>query len=273
MKSEFIITMLCLLSLAMSTGTTTAQDGDGSDTDALIQRILAVYQEQRGALSSVTFDAVYAEGEVKSGEGFIEKERFEKKIYLKYVPDTIWYHEDYLAYYKDDELKNEDDLRKAAQERRKKKKSRKAFDISYPMVKPFFAETRPLYTVTYRGTGEDPNGRYLCHIFSVQAKEKADTLLNGTWYFDSESFHLVRADFSPAKLVKRTMFKLNKLDMTLTQGPTPDGIWLPERFEISGKGKAALFIGVSFAGHEDYRNPIVNSPLPDSLFVEENVDD
>jgi hypothetical protein len=62
------------------------------------------------------------------------------------------------------------------------------------------------------------------------------------------------------------MFKLNELNMSLTYEPTIEGFWLPRQFEIVGKGKAALLIGVSFAGREYYRNPIVNSPIADSLF-------
>ncbi|MCB2230391.1 hypothetical protein KQH82_06725 [bacterium] len=250
-----------------------AQNDSGIDTEALIDRILAVYSEQRDALTTVTFDVVLSEGEMKDKEGFVEKERFDKKVYLKFQPDTIWFHEEYLAYYKDGEQKSEKDLRNAEKDRRKKKESRKSFDISYPMVKPFQAENRSLYDITYEGTTEEPDGRYLCHVFSVKAKVDADTLLNGTWYFDSETFQLAHVDFSPARLVKKTMFKLNELDMSLVQGPNPDGYWLPERFEIVGKGKAAFFVGVSFAGQAYYRNPIINSPVPDSLFFEEEDND
>lgn len=273
MKRMLICAALVTCAVLSMLNTLHAQNGSGVDTDALIQRILDVHFDQRNALSTVTFDVVYAEGEIKDNQGFVEKERFDKRIYLKYLPDTVLFHEEYLAYYKDNELKSDDELRKAEEDRRKKKKSRKAFDISYPMVKPFFPEMRPLYTITYRGTQDEPSGDYHCHVFQVEAGEKADTLLDGTWYFDSESFHLVRVDFSPAKLVKKTMFKLNRLDMTLVQRPTADGVWLPQRFEISGKGKAALFIGVSFAGQEYYRNPEINTPIPDSLFVEEEDND
>lgn len=270
---RLISVCVVLAVIFLHSSTVWAQDDSGIDTEALIDRILAVYWEQRDALTTVTFDVVLSEGEVKDKEGFVEKERFDKKVYLKFQPDTIWYHEEYLAYYKDGEQKSEKDLRNAEKDRRKKKESRKSFDISYPMVKPFFVEDRPLYDITYEGTADEPDGRYLCHVFSVQAKEEADTLVNGTWYFDSETFQLARADFSPAKLVKKTMFKLNQLEMALIQGPNREGYWLPERFEIAGKGKAALFIGVSFAGQAYYRNPIINSPVPDSLFFEEEDDD
>ncbi|MBD3403926.1 hypothetical protein GF420_13625 [candidate division GN15 bacterium] len=267
-----LLTILLTLGL-LATGPVAAQDSEGIDPEALIDRILKVYHDQRAKLSTVTLDAVYAEGEMKDDEGFVEKERFEKKIYLKYLEDTVLYHEQYVAYYKDDELQEEKKLREAARDRQKKKRDRKAYDISYPMLKPFFPETRATYTITYDGTAEEPSEGFLCHVFTVKANEEVDTLLEGQWYFDSETFHLARVEFAPARLVKKTMFKLNKLDMTLLQAPAAEGIWLPRRFELVGKGKAAFLFGVSFAGQEYYRNPQINVEIPDSLFVEETNDD
>lgn len=246
-----------------------AQDNGGIDPEALIERILAVAQEQRALVTDVTFDATYIEGKMEDKEGFVEKERFDKKIYIKYLPDTAWYHEEYLAYFKDGELQDEKDLQKAADERIEKKEKRKAYDISYPMLKPFLADQRQFYDIRYDGVAAEVIEGQVCHKFSVIAKEKLEGMIEGSFYFEAESFHLLRVDFKPAKLVKKTMFKLNQLDMSLLYGETPDGIWLPQRFEVNGKGKAALFIGVSFAGREYYRNAVLNSGLPDSLFQKE----
>ncbi|NOY88603.1 MAG: hypothetical protein GXO93_04320, partial [FCB group bacterium] len=95
---------------------------------------------------------------------------------------------------------------------------------------------------------------------------KSDSLINGDYYFEAESFHLVKVDFSPAKLVKKTMFKMSKLNMSILYAPTKEGYWLPRQFDIEGQGKAMFFIGVKFAGTEYYRNPIINSGLSSKMF-------
>jgi len=246
---------------------------DGIDPEALIERILAVDEEQRAQLQDVTFEATLVEGKIEDKEGFVEEERLEKTIYLKYFPDTVWYHEEFNAYYKDGELQEEKELAKAAKDRREKKKKRKAYDMSYPMLKPFFPDERQLYNITYDGVANEIIDDQVCHKFTVEAKEDLEGMIEGSYYFEAESFHLVRVDFKPAKLVKKTMFKLNQLDMSLLHTETADGFWVPQRFEIEGKGKAALFIGVSFAAREFYRNPAFNTGLPDSLFVAEEESD
>ena len=97
------------------------------------------------------------------------------------------------------------------------------------------------------------------------------SFINGDFYFEAGSFHLVRVDFSPAKLVKKAMFKLKELHMKLFYGLTPEGYWLPREFNIKGKGKAAFFFGVNISGRESYRNPIINSGIDDKIF--EVIDD
>ena len=257
---------MVLACLLLQTSVLAFQNNVGIDPDALIERILMVEAEQYNAIDDVTFDVTSMEGEMKDNEGFVEKERFDKKIYLKHLPDTVLYYEEYLAYYKDGEQKEEKDLRKAEKDRREKRKKRKAMDISYRMVTPFMPEHRDQYEIKYLGVSAEPIEGYLSHTFQVTAKEEAEGLINGTFYFDAESFHLVRVDFSPAKLVKKTMFKLKSLAMSMICEPTPDGYWFPSTFEIEGKGKAAFFIGVSFAGREYYRNPTINSSVDQSLF-------
>ena len=62
------------------------------------------------------------------------------------------------------------------------------------------------------------------------------------------------------------MFKMSRLDMSIRYGSTPEGFWLPRQFDIRGKGKAAFFIGVNFAGTEYYRIAEINTGLNDSIF-------
>jgi len=252
--------------LIVSAATATAQDATGIDPEALIERILAIDELQRSHLEDVTFSAEYIEREDKGDEGIREKVRIVKKVYIKYFEDTAWFTEEYLEYYKDGELQSEEEMRKEAAERIEKQEKRKTRNVSYPMLRPFYPERRPLYAIEYLGVAENRIDDRICHQFRVTAEEPADSLINGDYFFEAETFHLVRVDFSPSKLVKKLMFKLNELNMSVLYGPTDEGYWLPRQFDIQGKGKAAFFLGVNFAGTEYYRSPVVNSGLDDSIF-------
>jgi hypothetical protein len=235
----------------------------GIDPEAIIERLLAVAEDQRERLVDVVFEAEYIEGEQKKDQGFVEKIRLEKKTYLKFFQDTALYHEEYLAYYKDGELKDRKDLEKEAKDRKEK---RKAQDLSFPILSPFYTENRQDYEIMYRGVAEEKIGSHICHHFEVTSKIEEANHINGDYYFEAESFHLVRVDFSPAKLVKKTLFKLKQLNMSINYGPTVEGFWLPKRFDIDGKGKAMFFIGVKFSATEYYRNPIINNGISDAIF-------
>lgn len=241
-----------------------AQDAD-IDPAAIIERILAVDAQQRETLKDVTFQSEYIEGE-QTDEGFKEKLRFVKKVYIKYLKDSAWYRDDYLEYYKEGTLQSEKERDDIAAERRAKKARRKSKDISYDMLTPFKAAQRELYKIDYKGVAPGKIDDRVCHHFVVAAKKESDQLINGDYYFEAESFHLVRVDFTPAKLIKSVWFKLSKLDMSISYAPSGDRYWLPVRFFLVGKGKATLFIGVNFGGTEYFKNPAINSGLSDQLF-------
>jgi hypothetical protein len=238
---------------------------EGIDAEVIIERILSVEQERRAQVNDVIFDAEYVEGETKDGE-FVEKVRFDKKIYIKFLEDTAWFNEEYLAYYKEGEEKSQEDLEKEARDRLEKKKKRKARDISFPMLTPFEPDQRELYDIRYVGITSEPIDGNICHEFRVESIEGDPDRMNGDFYFDADSFNLVRVDFTPSKLASKFMFKMKELNMSIRYGPSPDGYWLPKQFDIQGKGKAAFFIGVKFAGSEYYRNPMVNTGIDDSRF-------
>ncbi|MCP4685643.1 MAG: hypothetical protein GY867_09375 [bacterium] len=261
--TRLILLVAGLLAVA---GTCPAQNGNGIDPEALIERILAVDQQQRSQIRDLVFDAEYVEREDKGDEGFKEKIRFVKKIYVKYIEDTAWFHEEYLEFYKDGKLKSQKDLQNEARDRKEKKKKRKGRDISYSMLKPFYPENRELYNIEYLGVAEERIEDRVCHLFRVMALEENELLINGDFYFEAESFHLVRAEFTPAKLVKKMMFKLKEMDLSIVFGPNDKGFWLPQQFDVRGKGKAAFFFGVNFAGTEYFRNPVVNGGVDESLF-------
>ena len=270
-KNAITVVVTALATLVCMLGTVIAQTDNGIDPEALIDRILMVEQRQCDSLSDVVYDAEYIEGEEKDGE-FKEKVRFIKKIYVKYLPDTALYLEEYLEYYKDGELKSEKDRDNEAKKRKENKTKRNTRDVSFSMLEPFHADQRDFYDIRYIGVTDDQIDGYICHHFRVNSLEEVDDRINGDFYFEAESFNLVRADFSPAKLVKKMMFKLKTMNMSVSYGPTEDGYWLPHQFDISGKGKAMFFIGVKFAGTEYYRNPVINGGIDDKIFEETNGD-
>ncbi len=237
---------------------------NNNEASTLVHQILEVEKFQKEKVQNVTFDAEYIEAEEKDGK-FVEKIRFDKKIYIKYDNDTAYLFEDYLAYYKESKKQSNDDLLSASKEKKEKKIKRKSKDISYSMLKPFYASNSKLYDIEYVGVASDKVESYTCHHFKVRAKEANQDLINGDYYFDAESFQLVRVEFSPSKLTKKMMFKMKKLNMIILYKEYEDNLWFPKQFEISGKGKAMFFIGVNFAGTEYYRNPLVNQNI-DSKF-------
>ena len=240
-RLKIIVTVLTAIVVSGIFVGARAQTENGIDPDALIDRILLVEQRQCESIKDIVFDAEYIEGEEKDGE-FREKVRFVKKVFVKYLADTALYHEDYLEYYKDGELKKDKDRDNEAKSRKEKKQKRKTRDISFS----------------------------ICHHFKVASIEEIEGRINGDFFFETETFNLVRVDFSPAKLVKKVMFRMKEMAMTISYGPTEDGYWLPHQFEISGKGKAMFFIGVKFAGVEYYRNPVVNGGIEDEIFEVKN---
>jgi len=250
-------------------GSSTAQP-NAIDPQALIGTILSVDERQREQIHDIIYDAEYVEGETSDDGEYREKVRIVKKIYIKYYGDSVRLHEKYLEFYKDGVLQDSQATAKEAAERREKKEKRRSKDVSWPMLTPFYPEQREFYEITYEGVPEDSFEGYICHHFRVHSKEKDPDRINGDYYFDAETFRLVRVDFTPAKLPSNLMFKMKQLDMTVRFGPTPDGYWLPRQFDVEGRGKAMFLIGVKFSGTEYYRNPQVNTNFDDSIFEEDN---
>jgi len=260
-KSLFVV----IIFLAVSSY---SQENQDIDVEALIDQIISVEKQQQEQINTLVFDAEYIEGE-HNKDGFKEKVRFTKKIYVKYQGDSALFVEEYLEYYKDGELKSEKDLQKEAKKRKEEKKKRKARDVSYSMIRPFYPEWRNMYEIKYMGIDTEESEEYTCHHFKLTALEESDSLINADYYFDAESFNLAKTTFSPAKLIKKTFFKLNELKMSIVYGPDENGFWFPRKFDVSGKGKAMFFIGVKFAGTEYYRNPIINSNIDDKFEVKD----
>ncbi len=262
------IVVLLLYGVLMIAGNVAAQTNNGIDPEAIIDRIVTIEKRMMTDVRYISYDAEYVEGKLNDEGVFEEKIRFIKKIYVKYFTDTALIHEEYLEFYKDGKAMDEGNMKKEAKDRTEKKQKRKTKDISSSMIEPFYPENRELYDISYEGISEEKVDGFICHYFKVSAKEEDEQLINGDFYFDTETFNPVKIDFSPAKLVKKFMFKMKEMKMSVTYGPSDDFYWLPNRFDISGKGKAMFFIGVKFAGTEYYRNPLINDPEAENYFEE-----
>ena len=245
-----------------------AQKGTGIDPEALIEQILMVENRQYQQITDIVFETELHLGKIYKKNGFEEDERFVKKVYLKYLPDTVLYAEEYLEYYEEGEKKDRQKCDEKGQEQIEKAKKRKAKNISTPMLRPFYPEEREFYEITYNGVSDEKIDDYICHHFTAKSLVENEDFINGDYYFEAESFNLVRVDFVPAKLPSGVMFNMKNLSMSVRYGPTAEGYWLPQQFDISGKGKAIMFIGVKFAGVEYFRNPQINTGLSDEIFEE-----
>ncbi len=243
-----------------------ADNHGGIDPEALIDQIVATDIKQRSEVSDVTLDAEYIEGKPQENGDIKEERRFLKRIYLRNLPDTTLYHEELLGCFKEGAPLSAEECAKEFAKYREKRSKRKTRNIAYRVLAPFYPESRSQYEITYHGIADEKIDGHICHHFSVRAKESDPKLINGEYYFEAESFHLVRVDFSPAKLVKKTMFRLNRLEMTIQYKPTWEGWWLPHQFTIVGAGKAAFLFGVKFAVKETYRNPQVNTGVKAEIF-------
>lgn len=263
MRTKYLIVLLITLPM-LSAKLVRAQQDQAIDPDALIEHILSVEAEQREAIKDITFDVEMIEWE-KDGQ---EKSRFVKKAYFKVNPDTTIMAEKYLEYYKEGVLQSEEEMQRQVRERREKAEKRKSNNVSFRAITPFLKSHRDLYKIDYDGLARDQVEGFTCYHFHIEPVEPADTLIIGDYYFDSESFNLARAEFSPSKLVKKLMFKLKELKITINYAPVGDNYWLPSRVDVAGKGKAALFIGVTFASTEYYRNPMINQGVPEEMFEE-----
>ncbi len=240
--------------------------GQQLDKMQLVKKILEVEKTQKVLVQDLTLDALFIEGKKEKDGQIKEKTRFMKKVFLKFLPDTTLMHEEYFEYLKEGKPQKEKDMLKEVTNRTEKKKKRKAKDISYSMYTPFYPENKNLYEYELIGVHPELIEGHVCYELKLNAQEKTDSLINGTYYIDTSTFNFVKIDFAPAKLVKKMMFKLHKLNMTILFDKTEEGLNYPKQFIIDGKGKAALFIGVNFYATEKYSNPVFNSGLDDKIF-------
>lgn len=251
--------------LAISSG---AFSSDKITVGALIDSVLAARQRQLDAVSDMTFDAIFYERRTDKEGEVTEEKRYDKKIYVKKIDDTFHIHQKYVAFYLDGVRQDREALVAEVDKKQEERVKRGNRDFTYDLTIPLQMLYTGMYDVSYKGIAKEKINGFTCYMLRADAREKNDTLLNCLYYVDTADYNLVRVDFSPAKLVSKLMFKLKELDMTINYKPYDSKIWVPDRFELLGKGKAAFFIGVYFQSEETYTNPVVNSGLDDALFDE-----
>ncbi len=253
MKLSGSIFLLLLFALC---GSLTASDI--IPLDELIDSVLAVTQAQKENINNMMIDAVFYERKL-DGKGKIKEEKkYEKIIYLEKINDSLTQVEKYLTCYKDGDKIDEEKAAKEFAKKKEEKEKRKNRDLTYDMTIPLQSTHRALYDIYYDSIPERSVSNFDCLVVRAVAVEKTDSLINCTYYIDKNSYNPVKVDFSPSKLVKKMMFKLNSLDMSLEYRPLDHEIWVPVRFYIRGRGKAALFVGVNFESEEIYSKHKVN---------------
>ena len=269
MNYSRLLTVSLSIIFALLAGSSFSQQQAAIDADAIIQKVVEVEAQQRAEIRDVIFDAQYIELEKDDNGEMKEKMRLEKTVTLTYLDDSISYSEIFNAYYQQGQLMSDEVLAKIAREKTEKKKKRGSRDISYRILSPFYDQNKQDYSITYLGVHDTTVSDYLCHKFKVESLTKDDEAINGEYYFDADSFQLVKVDFAPAKKGGNLFFKMEKLEMSIMFAPNSDGYWFPTRFDITGQGKAMFFIGVNWAGTEYFRNPRVNTIEAEPVSLQE----
>ncbi len=260
MKLIWKISLILVAAVSVS-----AQTGDSARLDSIINKVIAVRDAEIAKINDLKMDAVSYEKR-EDGDGNVkETKKYVKTVFLKKGEDGKYiYGEEYTGYFVDGVRQDDKQLPKVAEERADRKKKRGGKDIAFDIVSILRPETRKYYNVTYDGLSPKPIDDFPCYVIRAvadtvhTAADILDTLVNITYYIDTASYHVVRAEFAPASLISRFMFKMSELDMSLDYEPYDETIWVSRRFHIKGRAKAMYFMGIYFEGEEVYSNPVVN---------------
>lgn len=233
--------------------------------DELIGKVLEVRQMQFDFVGDMVCQAEQYEKKEDSDGNIKETKKLIKTVYVKKIDGRFEVREDYDEYYLNGQKQDDKALADEVEQIKKDKKRRGNRDLMYDLLAPLRDKNRRMYSFNLDPNVVDMDG-FNCYRLNGTATSDNDTLLNYKYYFDTASYHLVEANFTPAHLTDNFFFKLKEFDMVMSFDPYNDSLWVPYRFKITGKGKAMLFIGVNFEAEEIYLNPRINVGLPDSLF-------
>lgn len=256
------IIMVCLFSMILCN----PDIASAITIEDLIDNVLTVRQMQIDAVDDMVFNAEQYEKETDKDGKIKETKKLIKTVFVKRINDKWVVKEDFEEYYLNGQKQDAKALADEVKEYHKNKKRRGNRDLTYDLLAPLLDEHQAMYRFELNPVVASIDG-FDCYQLGATTAADIDTLLNYTYYIDTATYHLVRANFVPARLTDNFFFKLKEFDLVMTFEPLDDSIWLPYRFKITGQGKAMLFIGVNFEAEEIFLNPRINVGLADSLFL------
>ncbi len=265
---------LAIVTFAFYSVDTNSAYAEDNILSEIIDRLLASEARQAEQLSDVLLDSELFERRLKGNGDIKEEKHFLKDIYFHKIPDSarkMEVYERYLEYSKDGEMQSADELRKVVEDKIEKLKKGRGDDKSRLLTDVFLPENAEFYSLTYEGIVDSAVDDYTCYFIKVRAKEnEKDTVerINAEFYLDTVTARPVFVSFRPAKLKSNMMFKLKQLDMSLEFKEYKEDIWLPLKFHLRGKAKAALFFGVDFEVDETFSNPRYNTGVDGIEFSE-----
>ncbi len=270
---------LQVFSASMALAEDPASSGEQSSTTdpvlaGIIERLLASETRQAEQISDVTLDSELFERRLKGSGETKEEKRYLKEVYFHKVPDSarkMEVYERYLEFYKDGEKQSDKDLRKAVESKLEKLKKGRGDDKARLLTDVFLPENAEFYSIFYEGIVDSAVDNYTCYYIKVRAKANKEDLkerINAEFYIDTASARPVFVSFRPAKFNSNMMFKFKQLEMSLKFKEYKKDVWLPLRFYLRGKAKAALFFSVDFEADETFSNPRFNTGAKGIVFSE-----
>ena len=272
-RKRFLIGLLFPVLLPLSAHSQSPANAD-STLSGIVDRLLASEARQSEKISDVRMDSELLERRLKGNDEIKEEKRFIKKIYFHKIPDSarkMEVYERYLEYYKDGEKQSAAELADVVREKIKKLKKGRGDDKARLVTDVFLPENAEFYSLSYEGIVDSAVDNYTCYIIKVRAKKNKDDMkerINAEFYIDTASARPVFVTFRPAKFKGNMMFKFKKLEMSLEFKEYQPDVWMPVRFHLRGKAKAALFFGVDFEADETFSNPQFNTGVKDIPFAE-----
>jgi hypothetical protein len=269
--------MVIILQLPLAGGAFAEEQSQPSANPILAQiidRLLASEARQAEKVSDVVLDSELFERRLKGNGEIKEEKRYLKEVYFRKVPDSarkMEVFERYLEFYKDGEKQSDNDLRKAVKDKVEKLKKGRGDDKARLLTDVFLPENAEFYSIFYEGIVDSAVENYTCYYIKVRAKENKDDLkerINAEFYIDTASARPVFVSFRPAEFKSNMMFKFKQLEMSLEFKEYQKDVWLPLRFYLRGKAKAALFFGVDFEANETFSNPRFDTGVEDIVFSE-----
>lgn len=252
--------VVSVLAVVLMAGVACAQD---ATADEIVQGAYERDSAMHAAISDLTMTAESYSRKL-SGDGEVKEEKkFLKTYYFMRPLFKVDFHEYILDGVKQDEKKLDEQI-KEAKERRKKGRTR---DATIDPLKLFYPDARGDYTFELIGV-EQKEGVSCYHIIA-DCQLEDDKLLEGEFWFTTEGFNPVHAEFHPAKMPSA----IKRLNMKRTYAKAVDGWWLPKYFYLRGNGKVMIFIKFNFEVEEYYADYKINSGLDDSFFKEAEDED